>query len=117
MKVTMSSQNQHRQFFRRVPNEFLAQYFEMMGAELGVNFEDLTETQVEPIFESFTTLPEEHQAAMEVDFQNINALANDGGIDALCNEAAFYGDNTIPQAISTIDGCHAMAMWGFLQKP
>ncbi len=81
----MASQYQHRQFFRRVPNALPAWHFETRDAELGVDLEGLTETQVELIFEAFTVLPEEQQA----DFQGINALANDGGgIDALHNEAA-----------------------------
>ena len=104
----MASQYQHRQFFRRVPNALLARYFEARDTDLGVDFASLTETQVEPIFEAFTALPEERQAAMEVDFQDINALATDGGIKALCNEAAFYEDETFPDAISAIDGYHSM---------
>lgn len=113
----MASQYQHRQFFRRVPNALLARYFETRDVELDVDFGELTKTQVEPIFEAFTALPKKQQAAMEVDFQDINALANDGGIDALNNEAAFYEDATFPEAISSIDGLHAKAMWAFLHKP
>ncbi|WP_248885887.1 hypothetical protein [Acidithiobacillus acidisediminis] len=55
----MASQYQHRQFFRRVPNALLARYFEAREVDLGVVFGDLSETQVEPLFEAFTTLPEE----------------------------------------------------------
>ncbi len=113
----MASQYQHRQFFRRVPNALLARYFEAREVALDVDFGDLTETQVEPIFEAFTTLPVDQQADMEVDFQDINALATDGGIEALRNEAAFYDDEAFPEAISTIDGYHAKAMWAFLHKP
>lgn len=113
----MASQYQHRQFLRRVPNELLVSYFESRDVELGLKFGHLTETQVEPIFEAFTALPLEQQADMEVDFQDINALATDGGIEALLNEAKFYQDDTFPEAISAIDGYHAKAMWAFLHKP
>jgi hypothetical protein len=113
----MASQYHHRQFFRRVPNALLARYFDARDVALGVDFEKLTETQVDPIFEAFTTLPEEQQADMEVDFQDINALATDGGIEALRNEAVFYEDENFPEAISAIDGYHAKAMWAFLHKP
>jgi hypothetical protein len=113
----MVSQYQHRQFFRRVPNALLAGYFETRDIDLGVDFGKLKETEVEPIFQAFTVLPEERQAVMEVDFQDINALASDGGIEALRNEAAFYEDETFPEAISAIDGYHAKAMWAFLHRP
>ena len=113
----MATQYQHRQFFRRVPNALLACYFEDRGVNLNLDFEKLTETQVEPLFEAFTALPEERQATMEVDFQDVNALATDGGVEALLNEAEFYQDETFPEDISAIDGYHAKAMWTLLHKP
>ena len=61
-----------------MPNALLARYFTTRDTDLGVDFGKLKETQVEPIFEAFTTLPEEQQAQMEVDFQDINALATEG---------------------------------------
>ncbi|MET0107205.1 MAG: hypothetical protein ABW072_18985 [Sedimenticola sp.] len=100
-----------------MPNKLLARYFEARDVELGVEFGDLTETQVEHIFEAFTALPEEQQTGMDIDFQDINTLATDGGIDALRNEAAFYEDATFLEEISSIDGLHAKAMWAFLHKP
>jgi len=113
----MAAQYQHRQFFRRVPNALLARYFESRVTDLNVDFGKLKETEVEPVFQAFTALAEEQQAIMEVVFQDINALASDGGIDALRNEAAFYEDDTFPEEISTIDGLHAKAMYAFLHKP
>jgi hypothetical protein len=110
-QLEMASQYQHRQFFRRVPNELLARYFEAMDVLLGVDFGELKETEVEPIFEAFTALPEDQQAPIELDFQDINTLACDGGIGALVNEASFHGDEIFAEEISAIDGLHANAMW------
>ena len=113
----MASQYQHRQFLRRVPNALLARYFESKESDLGLDFGKLKESEVELIFLAFTALPEEQQAAMEVDFQDINALASDAGMGTLLNEAEFYGDTSFPEEISAIDGYHAKAMWAFLHKP
>ena len=109
----MASQYQHRQFFRRTPNELLARYFETRNVSLEVDLTKIKETDVEPLFKSFTSLPEDLQAKMEVNFQDINALACDGGIGALLNEAEFYGDENFAVEISAIDGFHAKAMWAF----
>ena len=79
----MAGQYQHRQFFRRVPNTLLALYFDSKNADIGVDFGKLMGKEVEPVFHAFTALSEEQQAAMEVDFQDINALASEGGIEAL----------------------------------
>ena len=113
----MASQYQHRQFFRRVPNLLLAKYFEAKGIPLDVDFGKLKETEVEPIFAAFTALPEDTQSAVEVDFQDINALASEGGISALLNQAMFYENLDFQQEIATIDGFHAKAMWAFLHEP
>ena len=113
----MANQYQHRQFFRRTPNTLLARYCEARDVDLGVDIGKLKESEVGPIFDAFTSLPQRLHADIEVDFQDINALASDGGIDALCNEATFRDDDGFPEKISTIDGHHAKAMWAFLNKP
>lgn len=113
----MAIKYQHRQFFRQVPNALLARYFVNRDSDLGVDFAKLTETEVEPIFAGFAVLPEDQQASMEADFQDINALARSAGAEALSNEAVFYKDEAFVEAISAIDGYHAKAMWAFLEKP
>ncbi len=37
----MSGQYSHRQFFRRMPNEFLERYFASEGIDLGADFKAL----------------------------------------------------------------------------
>jgi hypothetical protein len=113
----MAGQYQHRQFFRRVPNKLLSAYFEARATDLELDFTKLKETEVEPVFAAFTLLPEERQAAIEVEFQDINALSSDAGIEALCNEAMFRDDEAFLETISAIDGYHAKSMWAFLHKP
>ena len=114
----MAGQYSHRQFFRHIPNALLARYFESNGVQLEVDWGELKGKKgVETLFEAFTALPEEKQAATEVDFQNINALACEGGIRALVNEALFEENEDFQEGISTIDGLHAKAMWAFLHEP
>lgn len=112
----MASQYQHRQFFRRVPNLLLADYFKARDIRLGVEFEKLKETEVAPIFEAFIALSEELLAIIEADFQQVNALACAGGVEALHNEAAFYQDDSFTAETAAIDGFHAKAMWAFLHR-
>ncbi len=114
--VEMASQYQHRQFFRRVPNALLAKYFKAKKISLGVDLGELKESEVEPIFEAFTALPEDEQAPMQLDFQDINTQACDAGMGAPVNEAAFHEDETFPEEISAIDGHHAKAMWAHLNR-
>ena len=112
----MASQYSHKQFFRRMPNKQLAEYFDSKDIDLGLEFEKLKEKDSEIIFEAFLTLSEEQQNSSEADFQNINAIACEGGIHALVDEASFHQDDSFTEEISAIDGFHAKAMWAFFEK-
>ncbi len=112
----MASQYSHMQFFRRMPNTQLANYFKSRDIDLGVNFTELKEKNSEKIFNAFIGLPEEQQADMEAEFQDVNALACEGGIAALVDEAGFHDDDAFIEEIAAIEGFHAKAMWAFLNK-
>ncbi len=83
----MAGQYSHKQFFRHIPNFQLDNYFTSKNIDLGVNLKELKEKDVESIFQAFTALPEEQQASIEAEFQDIDALACEGGITALIDEA------------------------------
>ena len=105
-------------FFFNVPNELLALYFKQNQISLDLDWNTLESTRksAESIFQATTKLPEEKQTKIDVDFQNINALACDGGIYALNNEAWFAGNNEFREGMANIDGLHAKSMWAFLQQ-
>lgn len=111
----MARQYSHVQFFRRTPNALLARFFrERHGVMREVAFEKLKETQVEPVFEAVLALPDDKQAQIEAECQEIDAMACPGGVMALTDEAAFHQDHAFPIAISKIDGFHGKVMWAFL---
>ena len=114
----MAGQYSPLQFFRRTPNALLARYFHEKHGVLGeLAFERFGETEVELIFEGFLGLPNEKQAQIEAECQDINAMACQGGVRALADEAAFHQDHAFPEEISKIDGLHGAAMWAFLEHP
>lgn len=112
----MASQYSHLQFFRRVPNAQLADYFKSRNIDLDIDLAKLKEKETEKIFDAFIELPEEQQAVMETEFQDINAMACEGGVTTLVDEAAFHNDDDFIKTISAIDGFHAKVMWAFLEK-
>ena len=83
----MISQYSPKHFYRKMPNVLLSQYFETKGISLEVDWSNLEGKKgVEILFEAIKAIPDEAiQSSIEVDFQNINALASDGGIRALMN--------------------------------
>ena len=112
----MAGQYSHLQFFRRTPNSQLAAYFSFKGIDLGIDLKKLNEKDTEAILQAFTQLPVEQQAEIEAEFQDVNALACEGGVAALIDEASFHQDNDFVQAIAAIEGFHAKVMWAFLDK-
>ena len=111
----MARQYSHTQFFRQAPNALLARYFQQHHQIIKeLAFDKLKEFDIAPIFEAFKTLPEEKQAALEAELQDIDSMACQGGIAALTDEAAFYKDNDFPKTLASIDGFHGKALWTFL---
>ena len=113
----MASQYSHLQFFRRVPNELLARYFSSRDVALDLDLTKLKPTDVEPVLSAFVQLDDTRQDEMEAQFQDMHALACEGGVAALVDEAAFHGDGTFAMDLATLEGFHAKVMWAFLEKP
>jgi len=111
----MARQYQPRRFFRNVPNRLLEQYFARRGALADVDFGQLGETQVEPIYEAWLNLPEEARNEMEQDFQEIDELATEGVSKAILDEARWHGEDLAGQ-FAALNGFHEHAFWTFLER-
>ena len=73
----MASQYSHKEFFRRMPNKQLAEYFESKDIELRLDFSELKEKDSEKVFNVFLELPEEQPGMIEADFiMNAKAAIN-----------------------------------------
>ena len=111
----MAQEYQPRRFFRHAPNRLLKRYFAEHNALAEVNFADLTETQVEPIYEAWLKLAEEDRKPMEQDFQDIDELATEGGSKAILDEAAFHGEDLVEQ-FAKLGSFHERAFWTLLER-
>ena len=83
----MSGHYSPKQFFRKVSNKFLIDYLEQKGIDFDIDLYSIYDHEVDIIFNAFIKLDEKTRHAMESDFQRIHALASDGGIVALTDEA------------------------------
>lgn len=106
----------NRQFFRQTPNHYLILYFNSKGIDVDTDITQLKENDIDALQGILNPLDDTLKASIEANFQGINALAREGGINALVDEAQFYGDDAFIEAIAAIDGFHAKAMWVFLNK-
>jgi hypothetical protein len=78
----MAGQYSHKQFFRHVPHLQLADYFKSKEVDLGIDFKELKGKDVDGLFDAFTGLSPELQATIEAEFQDVNAMACEGGVAA-----------------------------------
>ena len=113
----MATQYSNRQFFRKTPNQLLEQFFAAKAIPLEIDIGELNETAVDVLQNALNVLPDSQKAEIEAVFQDVNALACEGGITALIDEASFHSDEAFVEAIAAIDGFHAKAMWAYLEKP
>ncbi|MFT7389037.1 MAG: hypothetical protein ACI8VC_002301 [Candidatus Endobugula sp.] len=106
----------NRHFFRQAPNHYLALYFDSKGIDVHTDINALKENDIDALQGILNPLEDALTASIEADFQGVNALAREGGINALVDEARFHGDEDFIKAIADLDGFHAMAFYAFLNK-
>lgn len=90
----MAAQYSNRQFFRKTPNIYLAKYFETKNIHLEVNVNHQNEYDIDVLQDVLNNLPPDQVTTIEAEFQDVNALACEGGILALVDEASFHNDHT-----------------------
>jgi len=110
------AQYSNRHFFRQTPNHYLALYFDSKEIAVDTDINPLKENDVEALQGIINQLDDIQKAKVEADFQGINALAREGGINALVDEARFHRDDDFIEAIAAIEGFHAKAFYAFLHK-
>ena len=113
----MAAQYSNRQFFRKTPNKYLAQFFKSKEVELEVDFEKLKENDADALQIAFNKLSDNDARNFEAEFQDVNALACEGGIVALVDEASYHGEKGFVQEIAAFESFHAKSMWAYINKP
>jgi len=113
----MSGHYSPKQFFRKVSNKFLIDYLEQKGIDFDIDLYSIYDHEVDIIFNAFIKLDEKTRHAMESDFQRIHALASDGGIVALTDEAREFDNFNFLETIHSICGLHNKAIWAYLDSP
>ncbi|OIQ76482.1 hypothetical protein GALL_418320 [mine drainage metagenome] len=105
-----------RSFFRHAPNSMLARYFSQNGVLAAHDFSRVSETKIEPLYQAWLSLPDAQRGEMERDFREIDALASEGGVKAIMDEAEWHGEN-LAETLGELEDLHEKAFWVFLERP
>lgn len=112
----MARQYNPKSFLRLVSNSLLEQYFSSKEALTEINFKELTETKIDPIYEAWLALPDRARSELEKDFKEIDFMATEGATKAIIDEADFHNEELGP-ILSDLKSHHDRAFWTFLNRP
>ena len=112
----MSRQYSPKSFFRHAPNAMLKRYFAKHNVLSEYDFSEVTETKIEPIYQAWLALPDTQRGEMERDFKAIDALACEGGVKAIIDEAEWHDEN-LADILSEHEDFHTKSFWVFLERP
>jgi hypothetical protein len=112
----MARQFNPQRFFRQSPNYLLSKYFEEKGVLKEINFDELSETKIDTIYEAWLALPENVRGDMENEFREIDLMATEGATKAIIDEADWHGEELGP-VLSELKNHHDRAFWTFLNRP
>jgi hypothetical protein len=103
-------------FLRQAQIEMLHEYFVEHRELTNVDWENLEETGVDPIYDAWQELSVQVQEEVERDFRNIYDLASEDGIRTLIEEGRFH-DVDLSTELEAHDGFLSKTFWVFLRHP
>jgi len=106
-----------RNFLRHAPNQLLAEYFDGRGRSIAETVAALEETDIEVLYQEWDELPAEDRTAIDADFQLIDELADEQGIQAILEEGRGYHEEDLEPAFGELADFYDKAFWTFLNRP
>jgi hypothetical protein len=109
-----------RQFFRQVPKALLQRYFASQGLLTNFDWKVVSERNIDLLYDAWRDLAQGDRDHAETDFREVHALACEGGIRAILDEALFPGhpaDAELSTRLAKMQNHHERAMWTFLERP
>ena len=112
----MSRHYSPKRFFREVPANYLAVYFTQRNLLSVMQVSKAGEVRIDPLNDALEDLPEDTRIEIEQDFGEIDALACEGGIQAVLDDAEWYGDlDALLKGLESLKSFHEKAFWIFLE--
>ena len=112
----MRLKNITRSFFRTVRNDTLKRYFTHQNVLLEHDFSKIPETKIEPIYQLYLAIEDNKKAQIEREFAEIQALANEGGVKAILDEARIQGE-ALAEELAKQEDFYQKVFWVYFNRP
>ena len=110
----MAKQFDPRKVLRQITNDLLRQFFAARDELPDVPWKDLSETEVQAIFDACQGLSEPKRREVQVALQDINELADDRGLAVLAEEIQWRCPKHLEEFVA-IESRMDKAMWVYLR--
>ena len=112
----MARQYSRRTFLRQTPNATLKTYFALKGLLGDIDFDALSETEIEDVSDAIEKLPDAQRVAVDAAFEQVNEMAYGPGIEAILEEAAFRRVQWA-ELFAQMSGHYERAFWCYQNDP
>ena len=111
----MSRNYSPKTFLRQTLNKVLEEYFAHKNLLSDINFDSLSETEIEIVAEALDHLPEKDRREVEAEFRQINEMAFHTGVQVLVEEAGSVFHNLDwTETFEQMKNHYERAFWAFL---
>jgi len=112
----MAQQFNPKRVLRQVSNPLLREFFERQGNPLDVEWDVISNTQIDGIFDAWQLLPERPRKAVEIVFHDVHAMANEDGLRVMIEEGQYNGED-LSCPLDPMESRHDKAIWCFMNRP
>lgn len=112
----MVQQFNPKRVLRQISNPLLKEFFERQGHPLDVDWDRLTNTQVDDIFDAWQRLPDDQRKAVEIAFHDVHEMADEDGTRVIIEEGQHHGEDLAP-LLEPMESRYDKAIWTFMNRP
>jgi hypothetical protein len=104
-------------FIQKTPNALLKQFFEKKNIDLGLDWDELQESDVDPIYDAIQELDDRMRVNVENTFRQINEMACSKGVQCLIEEGeSVYHKLELAGTFEAMSNHYEMALWTYLNQ-
>ncbi|KJS31319.1 MAG: hypothetical protein VR64_12005 [Desulfatitalea sp. BRH_c12] len=112
----MLQQFNPKRVLRQVSNPLLKEFFERLGHPLEVDWDSISNSQVESIFDAWQELPSGPRKVAEIVFQDVHEMATEDGIRVIIEDGLYHDVDLAPH-LEPMESRYDKAIWTAMNWP